>query len=166
MRFFLFLACKPGHVGENKQTGTRQDVEAQRQQAGQRPATTGAAADVERGLYFGPHFVMGGHEYAAAPDAFLFGGLTADFSPVTAFGLSRIGHPTPELQTTTTLRSNVHLKRNTVKLTAVPATASDGGETGQPTKYGLSFVFDADVPCTVQLFIASTESINAKRNVM
>ena len=53
--------------------------------------TAEATAQTQRGLYFGPHFVMGGQRFATSgPEVFLFGGLQADSNALSTFGMGRI----------------------------------------------------------------------------
>lgn len=49
------------------------------------------ATPAQRGLYFGPHFVIGDNRFAAAgPETFLFGGLASDLAGLSGFGMNRL----------------------------------------------------------------------------
>jgi len=111
-----------------------------------------------RGLYYGPPFVIGGNNYSAAsPNALLFSQISSDYALSADFALNRLGEPTPETYTTTTIRCHVNLKKSTVKLTRV----------GPPEnmKYQLSFQLDADLPCCVSVYTAAFENQDSNRNV-
>jgi len=55
----------------------------------------------------------------------------------------------PELQTTTTIKSHVNLKKSTLNLTRAD---------GEQNKYGLEFQFDCDKDCYVSVYFLAKES--------
>jgi len=133
------------------QTISRRRIDEEAGNNGQDPASA------QRGLYFGPHIVMGGQRFAtSSPETFLFGGLGTDLSALSNFAMNRMPHPIPDLQATTTIKSFVNLKKSSVHLTRVPE---------ETNKYKIDFKFDCDKECLISVYFVAKESTEENSTV-
>ena len=64
---------------------------------------------------------------------------------------------TPQLRLTETIRNDVNLKKQTLRVTKAP---------GDPNKYVLDFVFDANAECTVSIWYLAEENTDSSNNTL
>ncbi|KJE94830.1 hypothetical protein, variant [Capsaspora owczarzaki ATCC 30864] len=108
-----------------------------------------------KGMYFGSQFSMGGQRFAALePEAYLFGNLN-DLNFLTTSHLGALYHQPPvNMRHTTTIRSHVNLRKDSLKLVKTPD--------AQPGRYSIEFMFDSDSDCFVTIHLFAKEFCDAK----
>eukprot|EP00051_Salpingoeca_urceolata_P018592 m.262506 g.262506 ORF g.262506 m.262506 type:complete len:504 (-) comp19231_c1_seq3:53-1564(-) len=102
------------------------------------------------GLYFGSQFTMGGQAFPGMqPESFLFGEM--DDLNFLARIPGVLPQVPPNIRHTNTVRSLVHLRKESLKL------RRHANASGPLDSYHLEFLFDADVPCDITIFLFAKE---------
>mmetsp|Transcript_41463 Transcript_41463/g.67283 ORF Transcript_41463/g.67283 Transcript_41463/m.67283 type:complete len:378 (+) Transcript_41463:180-1313(+) len=104
---------------------------------------------MQNGLYTGQPLLVGGHRLIPANQlpSFFLEGIRPDLAFL-PFQQQRPLPPPPQMQHTCTIRNDVNLKKNSLKLIK-----------DDPSReiYRLEFVFDASVDCTITVFFVASE---------
>eukprot|EP00741_Cyanophora_paradoxa_P009857 tig00001668_g9548.t1 len=107
------------------------------------------------GLYSGQPFLVGGHRLIPANQlpSFFLEGIRPDLAFLPFQQQPRIPQPPPpQMQHTCTIRNDVNLKKNSLKLVRDEA---------NPNLYRVEFQFDAATECTVTVFFVAVETTEA-----
>eukprot|EP00112_Aurelia_sp_Birch-Aquarium-sp1_P008691 Seg1963.5 transcript_id=Seg1963.5/GoldUCD/mRNA.D3Y31 product="E3 ubiquitin ligase RNF157" protein_id=Seg1963.5/GoldUCD/D3Y31 len=106
------------------------------------------------GSYFSNHFIMGGEKFKTVnPECFLFGE-NSDLNYL-CNKPAHFPYPPPSgNEPSRTLRSLVHLRKDTLRLIKV-----NEEDPLSPSQYRIEFTFDTDVACAVRVYLFATENL-------